>query len=415
MAIELELPVDMDATTTWTAEPEAATASTAAADQAVGLLEAETEPETADEGSETEGLDGETIPITAETSGQADETTSQAGETDNPGAATVSTDNWSATITVQKSQPSPQEIAQAAWKQRIRAISDELAEAALERLEAESRFKAAKNREKAIVEQLSEVMKEGPRVMPLFDRQPEHPEQQPGQDAAESVAPDAQTWAESTQPVVIELLTDDAWRSVCLTELNLKPKLQERLEEAGVDTIGRLEDLRGEISQGREKWPKGIGKAKITEIEDAVIAWLSKNRDAQVLADAQSHSQAQVQAETVQDEAAEPSANVEETEFDPCARAVELDDLANPADLTNLDPKHPDGRGCWDSGFQAYHQDAKVSECPYVAGPEADDWIRGWLSAGKDESFLQEQDDQEDRGEVDKPAGNGAGVSLDDL
>lgn len=411
MAIELELPVDMDATTTWTAEPEAATASTAAADQAVGLLEAETEPETADEGSETEGLDGETIPITSETTDQVDETSSQVGETagevgetDNPGAATVSTDNWSATITVQKSQPSPQEIAQAAWKQRIRAISDELAEAALERLEAESRFKAAKNREKAIVEQLSEVMKEGPRVMPLFDRQPEHPEQQPGHDAAESVAPDAQTWAESGGPVVIEPLTDDAWRSIHISELQLKPKLQERLEEAGIETIGRLEDLRAEISQGREKWPKGIGKAKITEIEDAVIAWLSKNRDAQVLAEAK----AQVQA-------AEPSANVQESEFDPCARAVELDDLANPADLTNLDPKHPDGAGYWQSGVDAYNQDAQVSECPYVAGPEADDWIRGWLSAGKDERFMQEQDDQEDRGEVDKPAGNGAGVSLDDL
>ena len=396
MAIELELPVDMDATTTWTAEPEAATASTAAADQAVGLLEAETEPETADEGSETEGLDDETIPITSETTDQVDETSSQVGETagevgetDNPGAATVSTDNWSATITVQKSQPSPQEIAQAAWKQRIRAISDELAEAELERLEAESRFKAAKNREKAIVEQLSEVMKEGPRVMPLFDQPSGH-----GVAVADSVAPDAQTWAESGGPVVIEPRTDDAWRSVHLSELNLKTKLQERLEEAGIETIGRLEDLRAEISQGREKWPKGIGKAKITEIEDAVIAWLSKNRDAQVLADAQANSQAQVQVETGQDG---------ESEFDPCARAVEIDDLANQADLTNLDPKHPDGAGYWQSGVDAYNQDAQVSECPYVAGPEADDWIRGWLSAGKDDQGQERSQD------------NGKAVSLDDL
>ena len=393
MAIELELPVDMDATTTWTAEPEAATASTAAADQAVGLLEAETDEETMNEGREIEGLDGETIPITAETPGQVNETTSQVGET-KPESATVSADNWSATIAVQKSQPSTQEIAQAAWKQRIRAISDELAEAALERLEAESRFKAAKNREKAIVEQLSEVMKEGPRVMPLFDQPSGH-----GVEVADSVAPDAQTWAESGGPVVIEPRTDDAWRSVHISELQLKPKLQERLEEAGVDTIGRLEDLRAEISQGREKWPKGIGKAKITEIEDAVIAWLSKNRDAQVLAEAK----AQVQAETVQDEAAEPSANVEETEFDPCARAVELDDLANPADLTNLDPKHPDGAGYWQSGVDAYNQDAQVSECPYVAGPEADDWIRGWLSAGKDDQGQERSQD------------NGKAVSLDDL
>ena len=410
MAIELEMPAELESAN-WTASSETATASEIAADQAVGLLEAEVEPEALNEGREIEGVDGETISITAETTSQESETTIQDGETEDPQVVT----EMEPVTAAQEIKPSPQEIAQLAWKLRIREISDELAEAALERLEAESRYKAAKNREKAIVEQLSEVMKEGPRVMPLFDRQPDQQSSVHGVAVAESVAPDAQTWAESTQPVVIEPLTDDAWRSVRLSELRLKPKLQERLEEAGVDTIGRLEDLRAEISQGREKWPKGIGKAKITEIEDAVIAWLSKNRDAQVLADAQAQVHAQAQAETIQDESAEPLANVEEAEFDPCARAVELDDLANPADLTNLDPKHPDGAGYWQSGVDAYNQDAKVSECPYVAGPEADDWIRGWLSAGKDESFMQEQDDQEDRGEVDKPAGNGAGVSLDDL
>ena len=328
MAIELEMPAELESAN-WTASSETATASEIAADQAVGLLEAEVEPEALNEGREIEGVDGETISITAETTSQESETTIQDGETEDPQVVT----EMEPVTAAQEIKPSPQEIAQLAWKLRIREISDELAEAALERLEAESRYKAAKNREKAIVEQLSEVMKEGPRVMPLFDRQPDQQSSVHGVAVAESVAPDAQTWAESTQPVVIEPLTDDAWRSVRLSELRLKPKLQERLEEAGVDTIGRLEDLRAEISQGREKWPKGIGKAKITEIEDAVIAWLSKNRDAQVLADAQANSQAQVQVETGQDG---------ESEFDPCARAVEIDDLANQADLTNLDPKHPD-------------------------------------------------------------------------
>jgi len=114
-------------------------------------------------------------------------------------------------------------------------------------------------------------------------------------------------------------------------------------------------------------------------------------------------SKAQVQAETGQYEDAAPSATVEEAEFDPCARAVELDDSANPADLTNLDPKHPDGAGYWQSGVDAYNQDAQVSECPYVAGPEADDWIRGWLSAGKDDQGQERSQD------------NGKAASLDDL
>ena len=85
------------------------------------------------------------------------------------------------------------------------------------------------------------------------------------------------------------------------------------------------------------------------------------------------------------------------------ARNAEIDDLANQADLTNLDPKHPDGAGYWQSGVDAYNQDAQVSECPYVAGPEADDWIRGWLSAGKDDQGQERSQD------------NGKAVSLDDL
>ena len=374
MAIELEIPADMEGFGTETSE------SSAGADQAVALLEAETPTDE----TETTIQNQEDIVQELETISQESEAIVQDSE---PASQPVT--HLGETVVVNPPKPSPQEIAQAAWKQRIRAISDELAEAALERLEAESRFKAAKNREKAIVEQLSEVMKEGPRVMPLFDQPSGH-----GVAVADSVAPDAQTWAESGGPVVIEPRTDDAWRSVHLSELNLKTKLQERLEEAGIETIGRLEDLRAEISQGREKWPKGIGKAKITEIEDAVIAWLSKNRDAQVLADAQANSQAQVQVETGQDG---------ESEFDPCARAVEIDDLANQADLTNLDPKHPDGAGYWQSGVDAYNQDAQVSECPYVAGPEADDWIRGWLSAGKDDQGQERSQD------------NGKAVSLDDL
>lgn len=74
-----------------------------------------------------------------------------------------------------------------------------------------------------------------------------------------------------------------AWRSRSIAELDLGDALSERLENSGISTIGQLQDMQEQIALGREKWPKGIGAAKITKIEDAVIAWLSKNRDAGLL------------------------------------------------------------------------------------------------------------------------------------
>lgn len=74
---------------------------------------------------------------------------------------------------------------------------------------------------------------------------------------------------------------NDAWRSAPFTELGLKLKQNDLFEEAGIKTIGQLEDLRARIANGdySAQWPKGVGPATITEIEDRVIDWLDKNRD----------------------------------------------------------------------------------------------------------------------------------------
>lgn len=82
---------------------------------------------------------------------------------------------------------------------------------------------------------------------------------------------------------------DGKWEDASVAELQahgVSTKLCERLIEAGADTIGRLEKLRAEIAMGREKWPRGIGEKKITDIENAVIEWLTKNRDSAVFASA---------------------------------------------------------------------------------------------------------------------------------
>lgn len=87
-------------------------------------------------------------------------------------------------------------------------------------------------------------------------------------------APEPEATTESTAE-------NDAWRSAPFTELGLTFKQNELFEAQGIKTIGQLEDLRARMANGdfSAQWPKGIGPAKVTEIEDRVIDWLDKNRD----------------------------------------------------------------------------------------------------------------------------------------
>lgn len=68
--------------------------------------------------------------------------------------------------------------------------------------------------------------------------------------------------------------TSDEWRKAPTADLGPAPKLAEKLPE----TIGELEDLRAAIATGKKEWPKGIGNGKVTQVEDAVIGWLTKNQ-----------------------------------------------------------------------------------------------------------------------------------------
>lgn len=59
--------------------------------------------------------------------------------------------------------------------------------------------------------------------------------------------------------------------------LKLPAGIVAKLDEAGVATVGDLEQLREDIMFDRNAWPKGIGPAKVDVIEDAVITWLAAN------------------------------------------------------------------------------------------------------------------------------------------
>lgn len=68
-----------------------------------------------------------------------------------------------------------------------------------------------------------------------------------------------------------------AWREASVAEsLGLTTGVLEKLANAGVTTIGELEDLRAGAGL---RSIKGIGQATVDKIEDQVIEWLDENRD----------------------------------------------------------------------------------------------------------------------------------------
>lgn len=73
----------------------------------------------------------------------------------------------------------------------------------------------------------------------------------------------------------------DAWKIDPITCLGLKEALTKRLVESGIQTVGDLEALREKIAVGKEKWPKGIGTAKITDIENAMDKYWDDWRERQ--------------------------------------------------------------------------------------------------------------------------------------
>lgn len=69
----------------------------------------------------------------------------------------------------------------------------------------------------------------------------------------------------------------DALLASPLDALKLPAGIVAKLTEAGVATVGDLEQLREDIMFDRKSWPKGIGPAKVDLIEDAVVDWLAAN------------------------------------------------------------------------------------------------------------------------------------------
>ena len=132
-------------------------------------------------------------------------------------------------------------------------------------LEAKERAKDAKTSWDASVEELTQVIDDATKPMPLFDQKPTTTESTSGQ-ASESNA------------------TDDAWRNAPIDDVfggltGFGPKKQDALRDL-TPTLGAFEDLRKKASlEGnplKDYMPKGIGQDACDQLEEAALNWLSR-------------------------------------------------------------------------------------------------------------------------------------------
>lgn len=275
-----------------------------------------------------------------------------------------------------KTPPTEAELqakAERAFKAKMREATDHLADCVLARIEAEATYKTAKAEEKAAAETLRAIADRGPERLPIV----EYAERNAAAAATQSAEPE-----KPAAPVA-----SDAWKSASVTELGLPKGVESKLTGDGIDTIGRLEQRRADISHKREKWPAGIGKAAVDKIENAVLAWLAKNQHADQATEAKPVAAEPVDVPTEASAAAEATSD---REIDPeigdvTARLDEL--LGDPEFMSN--PEDKLASLSYGSGREAYERGDLLTDCPLIPGDEQDRWLMGWADAKEADRELE--------------------------
>ena len=199
------------------------------------------------------------------------------------------------------------------------------------------------------------------------------------------------------------------WRSVSIVDLSLPAKLAERLQESGIHTIGQLEDLRAKCYDSFGEWPKGIGKAKVTVIEDALLDWLTVNRDKAVFGELESGAATAAQDDTADGETSDDASDYYEAAADAAVEAAAAAEAAHVDGATEITPTPTDAEyaaaianraleiddgkpdslddtlnaGYWDRGWNCFAGGEPLASCGLPASPSQDDFIRGYLAASK--------------------------------
>lgn len=291
-------------------------------------------------------------------------------------------------IPVENSVPAP--TSAEAHLDKIKAARAVVADRERIYLSKKSQAKQAKEAFEEAVADLTEVIDDGEEYLPLFDAEAggRRPEAEGGVESGPTVA---------MQPTALP--ENNAWRAVSVDQLGLSGKITDKLIEAGCQTIGELEDRRASHKGLRSI--SGIGEKKITVIEDAILKWLTENRDKEVF----DRSAAVAAATTTDDLDDSQAASSYDAEFDAelakqiHRRATELDNGVS----GGLHQKLADS-DYWADGKKAYNDGEPLESCNWMAGDQQDDWIRGWLFAAPVTESPASADKTAEKSSADKPA-----------
>jgi hypothetical protein len=173
----------------------------------------------------------------------------------------IEADEQEAATGNESTTPQPIPDLQPSYQEQLDEAGDEFTEISLEVSECEKKLKSLKADAKAALKRLENLIARG---------------------ATEASQTTVVAKPQEFTPAEIPTPDSDAWRFAPISDLDLGESLTDKLLENGIETLGELEDLRAKISDRKAEWPKGIGEAKITKIEDAVITWLENNQPVEV-------------------------------------------------------------------------------------------------------------------------------------
>lgn len=285
---------------------------------------------------------------------------------------------------------------EAIYVRKLREAEQEHSEAALEVVAIENQIaalkeqlKEARETHKACAQRLNRLKKNGEAQLEFFDS---------NSAAVVNGAEPAKVSAESTAEGSVsaaqhEAESSDAWRKVSIEELfqfdmkGVGPKKKAKLVEA-VPTIGALTDLYEKCGPGGLKTvlPDGFGEEAAQVIEDAMLAWLSKNRDSAIFDPAAGAAHAATDAgetEATEEPTEEPAealadAGEEDREAAILARRDELAALKpGDEDFERIRAAHPD---MFEIGALAAQKGDPVTSTIRPEGPSRDAFILGHLN-----------------------------------
>ena len=184
------------------------------------------------------------------------------------------------------SPPRSHEDAEARRRTYLRekdVLQEQISALAIEQVKLKEQIKLCKKESEVLVERLNNLIEDWEHPAPLvLENEPPTPASSAAAKASLDAADDSAAGDPAAPAASIAVSTDDRYRAVLesapLDQLELPTRLVQKLAEADCRTIWDLEQLRAEISQGRKKWPKGIGETKQTQIEDAVLKWLAAHQ-----------------------------------------------------------------------------------------------------------------------------------------